>query len=131
MIKLLLALTLWCAALLGEVIHEYPSLELLDSNVTIIDIRTPGEWKETGLLKGAIPVMFFDERGRYNLDGFLKAIAPYVSKEKPFALICHTGSRTRTVSTYLDKNLGYRVINLKGGMVYAKTQKLPILPYRP
>lgn len=128
--RILFLLVLWLTLAHAEVKHEYPSTQLLESQIPVIDIRTPAEWRETGLLKGAIPIMFFDERGRYDLEGFLKAIAPYVSKEKPFALICRTGSRTRTVSTYLDRNLGYKVIDLQGGMVYAISKGLPIEPYK-
>ncbi len=125
-----LIFTLCCATLFAEVRHEYPTQALLDSGTLIIDIRTPSEWEKTGLLKGAIPIMFYDERGRYDIDAFLKTLLVHVSKEKPFALICHTGSRTRTISAYLDKELGYKVINLQGGMIYAISKGLPTQAYK-
>lgn len=129
MTRILFLLSLLSLTLFAEVKHEYPSQEILNSNIKIIDIRTPGEWKQTGLIKGAIPIMFFDERGGYNVNAFLKELNAHVKNTEEFALICHTGSRTRTVANYLDKELGYKVINLKGGMVYAIGKKLPIEPY--
>ena len=118
------------AALFAEVKNTYPSLELVNSKTKIIDIRTPQEWQETGLLKGAIPIMFFDERGNYNVDAFLKELNTHVKKGEEFALICRTGNRTKMVSTFLDEKLGYHVINLQGGILYAIGKKLPIEPYK-
>jgi rhodanese-related sulfurtransferase len=106
-------------SLFADLKNEYITKELLNSNIPIIDIRTPAEWKETGLLKGAIPIMFFNERGGYNVNAFLKKLNQKVDTSKPFALICRTGSRTSMVSAFLSKELGYKVINLKGGMEYA------------
>ncbi len=128
--KIVLFLTILSFSLFAEVKNEYPSQKLLDSNITIIDIRTPGEWKETGLLKGAVPIMFFDERGGYNVNAFLAELNKHVKPGEAFALICRSGSRTRTVSNFLDKELGYKVINLQGGMLYAIGSHLPVEPYK-
>jgi rhodanese-related sulfurtransferase len=103
----------------------------MNKQIPIVDIRTPGEWRETGLLQGAIPIMFFDERGNYDARKFLQELNKKVDTKKPFALICHTGSRTSMVSPWLAKEFGYDVINLKGGMEYAtKVSHLPTLPYK-
>jgi len=128
--KLFLLITTFFIFAFAEVKNEYPSQKLLDSNITIIDIRTPGEWKETGLLKGAIPIMFFDERGGYNINAFLSELNKHVKPGEEFALICRSGSRTRTVSNFLDKELGYKVINLQGGMLYAIGSHLSVEPYK-
>lgn len=118
-------------SLIAEVKNLYPSMELINSDTKIIDIRTPGEWRETGLLKGAIPIMFFDERGSYDIKKFLTQLGEHVKPGEEFALICRTGSRTRTVSNFLDKELGYKVINVQGGMMYAIGKRLPIEQYDP
>jgi rhodanese-related sulfurtransferase len=130
--KLILLLTLFTLTLFAEVKQEFPSQKLIDSKIKIIDIRTPGEWRETGILKGAIPIMFFDERGQYDIKAFLNALGRYVKPTDTFALICRSGNRTSMVSSFLDKELGYtHVINLRGGMLYAIGQKLPIEAYSP
>lgn len=128
--KPLIFMLLFISSLFADVTNQYPDAKLLQSGMPIIDIRTPGEWKQTGLLKGSIPIMFFDERGSYDLKAFMAKLQKHVSKDRPFALICRTGSRTRTVSNYLGNELGYKVINLQGGILYAIGSKLPVKPYQ-
>lgn len=127
--KILLSLLLLSASLFATMSDEEVSQKLIDSKIPIIDIRTPGEWKETGLLKGAIPIMLFDEKGNYDLKDFLEKLNKAVDTKKPFAIICRTGSRTKVLAPFLSQKLNYDVINLKSGMVYAKYVHLPILPY--
>jgi rhodanese-related sulfurtransferase len=128
--KLLTLLLLLNISLFAELKNEYPTLELINSNIPIVDIRTPPEWVETGLVKGAIPIMFFDERGRYNVQAFLSELNKKVDTTKPFALICRTASRTQIVSEFLSSQLNYKVTNLLGGMVYVKAKGLPIQSYK-
>ncbi|WP_434581376.1 rhodanese-like domain-containing protein [Sulfurimonas sp. NW15] len=129
--KAILLLMLFALSLAAEVKNEYISQELLKQNIPIVDIRTPGEWKETGLLKGAIPIMFWDAKGNYDVRKFLNELHKKVDTTKPFALICHTGSRTSIVAPWLAKEFGYKVINLKGGMEYAtKGLHLKTVSYR-
>lgn len=128
--KIFFTLFILLSSLNATVTAEYASNKILNSKIPIVDIRTPGEWKETGLLKGSIPIMFFNERGGYDIEGFLKELNAKVDTTKPFALICRTGSRTKLLSGFLSKEYGYDVTDLKGGIVYANHVKLPILPYK-
>lgn len=123
-------LVLLVASLSASVSDEYPSQAILDSKTPIVDIRTPGEWKESGLLKGAIPITFFDDKGGYNVDAFIAELNKKVDTKKPFALICHSGSRTKMVSNFLSQEFKYQIINLQGGMMYVKGKNLPVLPYK-
>ena len=117
-------------SLFAEVKEQFITQELLKAKVPIVDIRTPPEWKETGLLQGAIPIMFFNQRGDYNIKTFLKELNAKVDTKKPFAIICHTGNRTSMIAPWLSKELHYNVINLKGGMDYATNAlKLKTHPY--
>jgi len=128
--KTLLSLLIIYSTLTASLSNEYPTQKIIDSGIPIVDIRTPGEWKQTGLVKGAITLMFFNERGGYDIKGFLNELNKRVDTKKPFAIICRTGSRTRILGEFLSKELGYKVINLKGGMVYLKAKNLPIVPYK-
>lgn len=118
------------ASLFAAITNEEASQNLINSNIPIVDIRTPGEWKETGLLKGSIPIMLFDEKGNYDLKDFLEKLNKVVDTKKQFAIICRTGSRTSVLAPFLSQKLNYDVINIKSGIVYAKQLKLPILPYQ-
>ncbi|MDD5156496.1 rhodanese-like domain-containing protein [Sulfurimonas sp.] len=127
--KLILFFTL-CVSLLASVTNEEASQKIIDSDIPIVDIRTPGEWRETGLLKKSIPIMLFDEKGNYDLNDFISKLNKAVDTKKPFAIICRTGSRTKILAQFLSQKLNYNVINFTNGIVYAKRAHLPILPYR-
>ncbi len=63
--------------------------------ILIIDVRTPAEWRETGIPKGAKAVEF----GASDfLDRMVEAVAS--DRSRPVALICRSGNRsTRAVDT--------------------------------
>ncbi|WP_263833064.1 rhodanese-like domain-containing protein [Sulfurospirillum oryzae] len=130
MSKILLLISLLSTFLFAELRHIDASEEVVKSGMKIIDIRTLPEWKETGLVENAIPITFFDEQGRYNAEAFTKELDKYVSKDKEFALICRTGSRSAAVSEMLSKQ-GYKVVNLKGGIKSLMSKGYVPEPYRP
>ena len=127
--KIVFILFFLIISLHAEVIKAYPTQKILQSHIPIVDIRTPAEWRHTGILMGAIPIMFFDGHGGYDIQKFLHELNKRVDTSKPFAIICHTGSRTAVVAEFLSKQFGYTVIDLVGGMDEAARQKLPITPY--
>lgn len=126
--KIFLTLLILATSLLAEVTQQYISQKLIDSKIPIVDIRTPGEWRETGIVKNSIPIMFFNERGAYDVNLFLTELNAKVDTKKQFALICRTGSRTTMISAFLSKELGYSVINIKGGIVLAKPKNIKLVP---
>ncbi len=129
--KYLITLLLLLAPLLqAEYSLEPYSKSLAQKKVPIVDIRTVGEWKESGIIKGAIPIQFFNEQGKYDIPAFLKALNASVDTTKPFALICHTGSRTKMVAQFLSDELKYKVIDIQGGMAEASKRHAPIVPYK-
>lgn len=87
----------------------------------IIDIRTPQEWKETGVVKDSHKIMFFDENGDYDIPKFMKKFQEVVrDKNQPFIIVCRTASRTKVVGYFLSKEVGYtRVKELDGGVVFS------------
>ena len=127
-IVILLLLT---SSLFAELKNEYLTQKFLDSKMPTIDIRTVGEWKETGILKGSIPIEFFNEQGQYNIPNFLKQLNAKVDTTKPFALICRTGSRTQMVATFLSDTYNYKVTNVTGGIMIHQMdyKKLPFVKY--
>lgn len=84
-------------------------LELEQSQGTaVIDIRTPTEWKQTGVIEGAHKIMFFDEKGRPLVNEFMKKFNQIVKdKNQPFILVCRSGSRTKMVTKFLDEKMGF------------------------
>jgi len=115
--RIVFGLLLLATSLFAELKQEWATEKFLQKNIKVIDIRTPAEWRETGIVKGSYPIMFFDEQGNYDVPKFLKALDKVVKKDEQFALICRVGSRTGMVSDFLANKMGYKVINLKGGIM--------------
>jgi rhodanese-related sulfurtransferase len=95
-------------------------IDLQKNGAPIIDIRTPEEWKETGVIPGSKKIMFFDENGNYDVQKFMRELQKVVKdKNQPFILVCRTASRTKVVGEFLSKEVGYaQVKDLDGGIMY-------------
>lgn len=128
--KILFGLLLTGSILLASLQNVLVTPKFVDKKIKIIDIRTPAEWKETGIIKDAYTITFFDEQGNFNVENFLKKLNMAVKKDEQFALICRTGSRTTMVSQFLSDKLGYKVINLKGGIMKMIQEGYKTVPYR-
>ncbi|MDX1295669.1 MAG: rhodanese-like domain-containing protein [Sulfurimonadaceae bacterium] len=130
MTRLITLLLLTATLGFAEMKQQYIDHALVGSQTPIVDIRTPGEWKNTGLVKGSIPIVFFNDRGGYDINAFLQELNAKVDTKKEFAMICNSGSRTKIVAAFLSQKLGYKVIDLKGGILYAIAKKIPMEPYK-
>ena len=128
--KIIFALLLLATSLMAELTQVWATPEFAEKNIKIIDIRTPAEWKETGIIKDSYTITFFDERGNFNVANFLKQLNSAVKKDEQFALICRVGSRTGMVSEFLSEKLGYKVINLKGGIMKMIHDGYKTVPYK-
>ena len=86
--------------------------------VPVVDIRTPEEWSETGVIEGSRLLTFFDAQGRYDVRAWLSELATIASsRDDPVALICDSGGRSALVGHFLDAQLGYRhVFDVPGGI---------------
>ncbi len=108
----------------------YPTKEILeDSDMVIVDIRTPMEWQQTGVVKGAHTIMFFDERGGYDAESFLKHMDELGGKSQEIGLICRTGSRTAQITGFMLQH-GYNVKNLAGGVMKLMSEGYTLEPYK-
>ncbi|TVQ37435.1 MAG: rhodanese-like domain-containing protein [Geminicoccaceae bacterium] len=98
-------------------------------NVTVVDIRTPGEWRQTGVIDGALLLTFFDEQGGYDARGFVERLLGEVDPESPVLLVCRTGSRTTAVTNFL-RQIGFSQIDhVEGGMLRLLAEGVtPVVP---
>jgi rhodanese-related sulfurtransferase len=95
--------------------------------LTIVDIRTPEEWRETGVAKG---VKRLDMRD----PAFEAKLLDLVGGDRaaPIGLICRTGSRTTVVQRYLLRRGYANVYNIREGMIGSRagpgwlTRGLPV-----
>lgn len=127
--KIILISLLLATSAIAELQHVWATPGFVDKNIKIIDIRTPEEWKETGIVKDSYMIMFFDEEGNFNVESFLNQLNMIVKEGESFALICRVGSRTGIVSEFLSDKLGYKVINLKGGIMKMIHEGYKTVPY--
>ncbi|MBI2235441.1 MAG: rhodanese-like domain-containing protein [Magnetospirillum sp.] len=89
---------------------------LMDRGVPVVDVRTAGEWKETGTVKGAHRITAFDDNGRPVPD-FTARLAAVAKPGDEVVLVCRSGSRTKVTADALTRQLGYsRVYNVEKGM---------------
>lgn len=110
--KIFLSLALCASFVLAEVKNIDINADILE-NYQVIDIRKPSEWAQTGTIKNAIKISFYNEDGSVNKN-FVEEIKK-ISSNKPIAIVCRSGSRSAKASALLDQN-GIEVTNLKGGM---------------
>jgi rhodanese-related sulfurtransferase len=90
---------------------------LVDEGVTLIDIRRPEEWRETGIVAGSRGLTFVDEIGRVT-PGFLERLTAGIRPDEPVALICRTGNRTDVLARHMMEHLGYtQVYNVRDGIM--------------
>jgi rhodanese-related sulfurtransferase len=83
--------------------------------ITLVDIRTPPEWKETGVAAGARRINMLHPQGA---PGFVEHLLGEVRGDRhaPIARICRTGNRTTHVQRYLQSVGFTQVYNVKEGM---------------
>ena len=92
--------------------------ELQKKDVLLVDIRTPSEWRQTGLVPGSHPLMYFDGEGHADTDRFLTALeALGGTKDHPVVLICRSGHRSGQLAQILLNDKGYSsVYHLEQGI---------------
>ncbi len=83
--------------------------------LTLIDIRRPDEWKQTGVAQGAHEINMAHPQGEA---GFVQEVSAEVGGDKnaPIALICRTGNRTTQMQRVLAEAGFTQIYNVKGGM---------------
>ena len=114
---LLVLLTLGCSEPKYKNISNEELQTLMDNGVTIVDIRRPEEWLQTGVVKGSKTITLFDESGRVKNSFFPKLEQAAPDKTAPIILICRTGNRTQAGSEMLVDHLGYSdVHNVRNGI---------------
>ena len=84
--------------------------------MTLIDIRTPIEWRQTGIAEGAHRI---DMRNPKGPAGFADQVLAEVGGDRtaPIALICRTGNRSGQMQQDLIDRGFTNVYNVSGGMV--------------
>ncbi len=108
-----------------QILSAAPSAQALEAApVTLIDIRQPQEWVQTGVLPNALLISFNDP------ESFLRAIEPHMQPGRPVALICRSGNRTNRAAQLIAGALPVPVIDIEGGMLRLLSQGYTPTPPR-
>ena len=109
----------------AEITTVQVSPEAIKNYEQIVDIRTPSEWAETGVIKGGKTITF----NPADKDGFLNELKANLDLKKPVALICRSGRRSAAAAMAIDSP-ELNIINLDGGMSSLINQGYETAPYQ-
>ena len=111
-----LALALAGAAGAADMSAEDALQAAREQRVVLVDVRTPEEWKETGVAPGAARISV--TRHPQGDGGFVADVAALLGgdRSRPVALICRTGRRSAMAEQLLERNGFTQVYNVDEGM---------------
>lgn len=92
--------------------------QIKSENVQILDVRTKKEFDE-GHLAEAKQIDIKNE-------DFMKTAKTVLDKSKTIAVYCRSGKRSANAAKQLS-DAGYKVINMKGGILKWESEKKPIV----
>lgn len=90
---------------------------IADTNVVVLDVRAANEFAE-GHIQGAILI----DQGKSDFVEKAKAALPI---DKTIAIYCRSGRRSANAAVKLS-NEGYKLVNLKGGIIAWQGANMPV-----
>lgn len=97
-------------------VNEFAEL-VADTNVVVLDVRTANEYAE-GHLERAINI-------DYNQSDFMEKAKATLPLDKKIAVYCRSGRRSAGAAGKLGAD-GYKLLNLKGGIIAWKEAGKPV-----
>ena len=97
-------------------VNEFQTL-IADTNIVVLDVRTAAEFSE-GHIQGALLI----DQGQSDFVEKAKALLP---TNKTIAVYCRSGRRSANAAGKLSA-VGYKCVNLKGGISAWKDANKPI-----
>ncbi len=97
-------------------VQEFAEL-IADSNVVVLDVRTAAEFAE-GHIQGAVLI----DQGQSDFMEKAKATLP---TDKTIAVYCRSGRRSANAAGRLA-DVGYKCVNLKGGIIAWQGANMPV-----
>ena len=117
--KILFVLALSTMSLLADfkTVDAKEFEKLMAKGYPTIDIRTPGEWKQTGIIKGAHKMMFFTPNGDADLANWFFELGHLIKdKKQPILIYCAHANRTKSLGQGLIQSGFENVYELKDGI---------------
>jgi len=98
---------------------------LMAAGVPVIDIRTAGEWQQSGVVAGSKLITYVDEQGRVDAPAWLAKVQGVAKPDQPVIVICRSGNRTRAASQLLSQQAGSRSRRATSGCTTSRTGCAP------
>ena len=105
-------------------INNNQILELSNTNIPIVDIRSKTEWDQTGVIPNSILLTFFDKEGNYDLNEWYEKLLLEIDEGEPIILMCRSGNRSRIIADMMDKEFDNVIYNAKRGIMSWINDKL-------
>lgn len=126
---IVMCFSLLCVCAASEYRNQPLTKELVASGITIVDIRTEPEWRETGVVPGSVLKTFYRKDHSYDLEGFIAELDLHLASDEEIALLCRSGNRSARLAALLSER-GYRtIINITGGIRSAAGNGVELEPY--
>lgn len=91
--------------------------KLTAQGIAVVDVRTAGEWRQTGVVAGSQLITLFDETGQADPAAWLRTLDSKVPADRPVVLICRTGNRSGRAAQLLEQRDPRRKIyNVRDGI---------------
>ncbi len=104
-------------------------VRLMSQHVPLIDIRTSGEWKSTGVIADSRLVTYSDEHGRVDKAQWLQAVKAVAKPDQPLILICRSGKRSQEAAELLSETGGYKTVySVSNGLMRWLDERRPVIP---
>ncbi|CCG40412.1 rhodanese-like domain-containing protein [Magnetospirillum molischianum] len=134
-LTVLLSLLGGTAAQSQEIVLSAPEANALvvAGKMTLVDVRTPEEWRQTGVPAGAKRL---DYQNRTGQTQFVEHLTQAIGGDRstPVAIICRSGNRSTQVQRLLIENGFTHVVNIREGMLGSDAgpgwlrRGLPVIP---
>ena len=110
-------------------INNNQILELSNTNIPIVDVRSKTEWDQTGVIPNSILLTFFDKEGNYDLNEWYEKLLLEIDEGEPIILMCRSGNRSRIIADMMDKEFDNVIYNAKRGiMSWINDQLITVKP---
>lgn len=105
--------------------------KLVAQGVKVVDLRTAGEWQQSGVLAGSQMITLFDERGQSNPEAWKGEVNAISTPSQPVVLICRTGRRSAVAAKLLSEaSPSRKVYNVREGIGAWLRAGQSVVPYQ-
>jgi rhodanese-related sulfurtransferase len=101
---------------------------LIKQGTPVVDLRTAGEWRQTGVVRGSQLITLFDEQGRADPAAWARQVDKVAPAGRPVILICRTGNRSGVAAQMLEQ-AGRKgaIYNVKAGISGWAGERQPVV----